>query len=149
MGDFSAEGLAFLKELQARIPQCSAGHLRRFLCWFGEFDEFLYSDNDVVALMNWEELYPYLENQDVVHADYEFITGGKFNLREPRKFEVLMGQESLEAAFTAGHFLCRRSPQHPADLLAGLAWMEAHRDVHIWHDQTLLHVTLVLAKWRV
>jgi hypothetical protein len=148
MGDFSAEGLAFLKELQARIPQCSPGHLRRFLCWFGEFDEFLYSDNDVVALMNWEELFPYLEDHDVVHADYEFTTGGKFNLREPRQCEELMGQEALESAFTAGHFLCRRSPQHPPDLLAGLAWMEAHRDLLIWHDQTLLHVTLVLAKWR-
>ena len=26
--------------------------------------------------------------------------------------------------------------------------MEAHRDLLIWHDQTLLHVTLVLARWR-
>jgi hypothetical protein len=149
MGDFSPEGLAFLKEVQARISQCNPGHLRRFLCWFGEFDEFIYSDNDVVALMNWEELFPYLENQDLVHADYEFTTGGKFNLREPRRFEELMGAGSLEAAFTAGHFLCHRSPQHPADLLAALAWMEAHRDVLIWQDQTLLHVTLLVAHWRV
>jgi hypothetical protein len=149
MADFPAEGLAFLKELQTRIPECGPGHLRRFLCWFGEFDEFLYSDNDVVSLMNWEELFPWLENHDLVHADYEFTTAGKFNLREPRKFEELMGEGSLEAAFTAGHFLCRRSPGHPADLLAGLAWMEAHRKLFIWHDQTLLHVALVLAKWRV
>ncbi|MDR3754504.1 MAG: hypothetical protein P4K78_11825 [Terracidiphilus sp.] len=149
MGDFSAEGLAFLKELQARITQCNPGHLRRFLCWFGEFDEFIYSDNDVVALMNWEELFPYLENHDLVHADYEFTTGGKFNLREPRRFEELMGPGSLEAAFTAGHFLCHKSPKHPADLLAGLAWMEAHRDLLIWQDQTLLHVTLLVAQWRV
>jgi hypothetical protein len=148
MTDFPAEGLAFLKELQTRIPECGPGHLRRFLCWFGEFDEFLYSDNDVVALMNWEELFPWLEGHDLVHADCEFTTGGKFNLREPRRFEELMGEGSLETAFTAGHFLCRRSPKHPADLLAGLSWMEAHREVHIWHDQTLLHVALVLAKWR-
>jgi hypothetical protein len=50
---------------------------------------------------------------------------------------------------TAGHFLCRRSPQHPADLLAGIAWMETHPEIPISHDQTLLHVTLVLARWRV
>jgi hypothetical protein len=149
MTDFSAEGLAFLKELQTRIPECGPGHLRRFLCWFGEFDEFIYSDNDIVALMNWEELFPQLEGHDLVHADCEFTTGGKFNLREPRRFEELTGEGSLEAAFTAGHFLCRRSPGHPADLLAGLAWMEAHRELFIWHDQTLLHVALVLSKWRV
>ena len=104
MGDFPAEGLAFLKELQARISQCNPGHLRRFLCWFGEFDEFLYSDNDVVALMNWEDLFPYLENHDVVHADYEFTTGGKYNLRQPRGFEELMGQGSLRGGAHGGTF---------------------------------------------
>ena len=60
-----------------------------------------------------------------------------------------MGPGTLESAVTAGHFLCRRSPRHTADLLAGLGWMEAHPDIPIWHDQTLLHVTLALAKWRV
>jgi hypothetical protein len=55
----------------------------------------------------------------------------------------------LKAAMTAGHFLCRRSPQHVTDLLAGVAWMEAHPEVPTWHDQALLHVTLVLAHWRV
>jgi hypothetical protein len=149
LGDFPVEGRAFFDELRGRNRRCPQGLLRRFLCWFGEFDDFLYSDNDVVALMNWEELFPYLENYDVVHADYEFTTGGRFNLREPRRFEELMGPGSLEAALTAGHFLCRRSPEHPAHLLAGLAWMEAHPDIPIWQDQSLLHITLLVAQWRV
>ena len=149
IGDFPADGLAFFRELTERHRGCHPGLLRRFLCWFGEFDEFLYSDNDVVALMNWEELFPWLENCDVVHADTEYKTGGRFNLREPRRFEDLMGAGSLEAALTSGHFLCRRSPTHVADLLAGLSWMEAHRDLLIWQDQVLLHVTLLVAKWRV
>ena len=149
LSEFPAEGQAFLAELAGRIRQCSPGHLRRFLCWFGEFNEFLYSDNDIVALMNWEELFPYLEGYEIVHADEEFRTGGKFNFQRPDRFEELMGAGTLQAAMTAGHFLCRRSPRHPADLLAGIAWMEAHPEVPIWHDQTLLHVTLVLAQWRV
>ncbi|MGA3131737.1 MAG: hypothetical protein ABSD59_13105 [Terracidiphilus sp.] len=149
MADFPAEGLKFFNEIKDRHRQCDPGLLRRFLCWFGEFDEFLYSDNDVVALMNWEELFPWLENHDMVHADYEFTTGGRFNLREPRRFEELMGAGSLEAAMTSGHFLCRRLPGHAADLLAGLAWMEAHRDLLIWQDQVLLHITLLVRQWRV
>lgn len=149
MADFPAEGLAFFEDLTKRHRGCHPGLLRRFLCWFGEFDEFLYSDNDVVALMNWEDLFPYLDHHDLVHADTEYTTGGRFNLRDPRKFEELMGPESLEAALTSGHFLCRRSPLHPGDLLAGLSWMEEHRDLLIWQDQALLHVTLLLAKWRV
>jgi len=147
--DFPVEAGAFVEELRKRMPQCSAGLLRRFLCWFGEFEEFLYSDNDVVAMMNWEELFPYLENYELVHADNEFETGCIFNLIQPPRFEELMGPGALESAVTAGHFLCRRSPRHTADLLAGLDWMEAHPDIPIWHDQALLHVTLVLAKWQV
>ncbi len=149
LADFPAEGLEFFRELTGRHRGCPSGLLRRFLAWFGEFDEFLYSDNDVVALMNWEELFVRLDGYDVVHADCEFATGGRFNLRQPQKFEELMGPGSLEAALTSGHFLVRRAPHHPADLLAGLAWMEAHRDIPIWQDQVLLHVTILVAGWRV
>jgi len=145
--DFPPDGLAFVDELKRRIPQCPLGFLRRFLCWFGEFDEFLYSDNDIVALMNWEELFPYLDAYELVHADTEYATKGVFNMRQPARFEELMGPGSLESAITAGHFLCKPKAQHRADLLAGLAWMEAHREVPIWHDQALMHVTLALAKW--
>ena len=149
MSDFPPEGLAFVDELKRRIPNCPLGFLRRFLCWFGEFDEFLYSDNDVIALMNWEELFLYLENYELVHADLEYTTKGIFNLKQPDRFEELMGSGALEQAITAGHFLCRRMSRHTADLLAGVAWMEAHPEVPVWHDQALLHVTLALAKWPV
>jgi hypothetical protein len=140
LNDFPSEGMAFVKELERRTGQPDPGHLRRYLAWFGEFDEFLYSDNDIVALMNWEELFTYLENYEVVHADEEFTTGGKYTMQQPDRFEELVGAGTLQAALTAGHFLCRRSPRHPADLLAGIAWMEAHPEVPIWNDQTLLNL---------
>lgn len=145
--EFPAEGRAFVDELHRRMPQCSEGLLRRFLAWFGEFDEFLYSDNDVVALMNWEELFSFLGDYDLVHADTEYTTKGRFNMRQPDRFEQLMGPGALQMAMTAGHFLCRPKPRHLADILAGLAWMEVHREVPIWHDQALMHITLALAKW--
>jgi hypothetical protein len=145
--EFPAEGLAFIDELHRRIPQCPVGFLRRFLCWYGEFDEFLYSDNDIVALMNWGDLFDYLGQYELVHADLEYTTKGMFNMRQPARFEQLMGAGALEVAVTAGHFLCGPKANHRGDLLAGLAWMEQHRDVPFWHDQALLHVTLAIAKW--
>jgi hypothetical protein len=145
--DFPQQGRAFVDELTRRLRTCPEGVVRRFIAWFGEFDEFLYSDNDVVALMNWEELFPYLDEYDIVHADHEFATHGRFNMRKPDRFEELMGPGALENALTAGHFLCRPQPRHKADLLAGLAWMEANPEVPIWHDQALMLVTLTLAKW--
>jgi hypothetical protein len=151
--DFSAEGREFAAELGRRLP-CNPGLLRRFLCWFGEFDDFLYSDNDIVALMNWEEMFGFLSDPelgvyDLVHADREFIAHGDHNLRQPGRFEELMGPGALDMAITAGHFLCRRSLRQVDDLLAGVSWMEAHREVVKWHDQALMHVTISAAKWRV
>lgn len=148
ISDFPREGLQFLEELEKRIPQCSPGLLRRFLAWFGEFEEFLYSDNDVVALMNWEELFHFLDDYEIVHADREYLAGGIFNTSQPKLFEELLGPGALEKAMTAGHFLCRRSSRQTIDLLEALAWMEAHPAIPKWHDQALLHVTLARAKWR-
>lgn len=146
--DFPIEGREFVAELGRRLP-CSPGLLQRFLCWFGEFDEFLYSDNDIVALMNWEEMFVFLSDYELVHSDHEYRTGGIFNLQQPERFEELLGPGALEQAITAGHFLCRRSARHVDDLLAGLSWMEAHPEVPKWHDQALLHITATLARWPV
>jgi hypothetical protein len=145
--DFPEEGRAFVAELQRRMPQCNPGLLARFLAWFGEFGEFLYSDNDIVAMMNWEELFPFLADFEIVNADREYQTKGIFNMRLPEQFEQRMGPGALEQAITAGHFLCRRSPHQTKDLLAALAWMEANPQIPKWHDQALLHVALVLGKW--
>jgi hypothetical protein len=32
------------------------GFFTAFLAWFTDWDEIIYSDNDIVALMNWERL---------------------------------------------------------------------------------------------
>ena len=146
--DFPAEGQAFVAELGRRMPMCSPGLLARFLAWFGEFDEFLYTDNDIVAMMNWEELFPYLADYELVNADWEYQTKGIFNMQQPARFEELMGAEALEQAITAGHFLCRREAHQTEDLLRAVAWMEEHREVPKWHDQALLLIAVVLGKWK-
>lgn len=147
LDEFPPEGMAFVNRLATLMPDCSPGHLRRFLCWFGEFDEFLYSDNDIVALMNWEEMFLHLQDYELVHADEEYTTKGKYNLLQPERFEQLLGPGAIDQAFTAGHFLCRRKPQHIDDLSAAADWMQAHPGVVKGHDQALLHVTLVLRQW--
>ena len=145
--DFPREGQEFVAELCRRMPQCSPGLLMRFYAWFGEFDEFLYSDNDIVALMNWDELFAHLADHDLVNADNEYTTGGKYNMQQPERFEEIFGKGALEYAITAGHFLCSRKPNHPADLLKAVAWMEAHAEIPKWHDQALLHIALVQSQW--
>lgn len=149
VADFPAEGRTFVEELKKRLPQCSTGLLRRYLAWFGEFDEFLYSDNDVVAVMNWEELFGHLQQFELVHADCEYTTGGRFNFNQPEVFEQIMGANSLQQAVTAGHFLCRRDPRQCEFLLGAARWMVDHANIAKPHDQALLHIAVVLGNWKV
>jgi hypothetical protein len=45
--EFSPEAVAFINEMQVEINNCPRGFLYRFLPWFGEWDEFIYTDNDI------------------------------------------------------------------------------------------------------
>ena len=146
--DLPSEAHAFVRELKQRLPLCAPGLLHRFYAWFGEFDEFLYSDNDVVALMNWEELFPYLAAADLVHADMEYSTRGKFNFVQPERFEEMMGAGSLEQAVTAGHFLCRPDERQKQHLMAAAEWIQAHPEIAKAHDQAMMHLAIVMGGWK-
>jgi hypothetical protein len=147
---YPREGLAFVNELAA-VLTCPRGFLYRFLAWFGEWDDFIYSDNDIVALMDWSEFFPYLDEgpHSIVHADYEYLTGGRFNFDDPAAITTAFGPEALAAAITAGHFAARRQSGQLDDLHRALAWMTAHAGVAKRHDQALLHLAVLLGGWRV
>ncbi len=151
--DFPAEGLAFINEL-ATLLTCPRGFLLRFLSFFGDWDEFIYSDNDIVALMDWSELFTHLEPAlvggpvDLVHADQEFITNGQFNYRQPAAITEAFGAQAMDSLLTAGHYLARRNPRLVTDLRRALEWMRAHPQAVILHDQTLMHMAVLLGGWR-
>jgi hypothetical protein len=148
---YPADGRALVDELAGALS-CPRGFVLRYLAFFSDWDEFLYSDNDIVALMDWSELFTYFSDDprpDLVHADEEYTTGGRYNFREPAAITAAFGATALEQAVTAGHFLCRRDPRLVADLRRALAWMQAHPQVVIAHDQTLLHLAALLGGWRI
>lgn len=151
--DFPAEGVAFIDEL-ATVLTCPRGFLLRFLSFFGDWDEFIYSDNDIVALMDWSELFVFLEPPlasgpiDLVHADQEFTTNGKYNYRQPAAITDTFGARAMDNLLTAGHYLARRDARLVGDLRRALEWMRAHPQAVIPHDQTLMHLAALLGGWR-
>lgn len=136
-----------IAQLQQVLTDCPRGFLLRFLSWFGDWDEFIYSDNDIVALCNWEILFNYLSDHDLVHADREYMTQGKFNYIEPDVVTSTFGPESLNSAFTAGHFAVRRDPRFIDDLYKAIEWFRANPSVAKKHDQSLLHIASLIGKW--
>lgn len=148
---FPAEGRALVEKL-AKGLSCPRGFVLRYLAFFGDWDSFLYSDNDIVALMDWSELFDHFSETptpDLVHADEEYTTKGVFNFKQPDKVISAFGPQALEQAITAGHFLCRRDPRLLTDIVQALDWMQAHPEIVKPHDQTLLHLAALIGGWRL
>lgn len=147
--DFSEEANGFINNLRSVLTDCPMGFLYRFLAWFSDWDEFIYSDNDIVALMNWEHLFDYTENHDLVHADEEYTTQGIFNYLMPNKIEEIFGKGSLSTAITAGHLLVKKNPKMIADMNAAVSWFKLNPDIPKKHDQSLLHIATLIGNWKL
>lgn len=147
--DFSLEAKGFVANLRSVLTDCPLGFLYRFLAWFSDWDEFIYSDNDIVALMNWERMFAFTEGYDLVHADEEYTTFGIYNYDKPKNIEQIFGEESLNTALTAGHILVKKNPKMIADINAAVEWFKQNPEIPKKHDQSLLHVATLLGNWKL
>lgn len=148
VSDFPQEAQELMKNLGRLWPRTSPGLFRRFLAWYGPYDEFIYSDNDIVALGNW---IPYLENLqglDLVHADEEYTTQGVFNYNDPAAIEREFGPGALNSVLTAGHFAARKNEEMTAIFERTIQWIRDHPNVAKEHDQAFLHLAVLMGSLR-
>ncbi|RZK45169.1 MAG: hypothetical protein EOO61_00930 [Hymenobacter sp.] len=145
--EFNAEAKQFIFHLRSVLTDCPIGFLYRYLAWFSDWDEFIYSDNDVVAMCNWEVLLDYLDEYDLVHADEEYTTEGIFNYSKPNAVKKIFGNDALESAITAGHIAVKRNKNMVADMHKAIEWFKQYPDIPYKHDQSLLHITCLLGNW--
>lgn len=146
--DFQEDAKQFIQNLRSVLTGCPLGFLYRFLAWFLDWDEFIYSDNDVVALCNWENLFPYLNGYDLVHADEEYTTKGVYNFDKPALVQSIFGEIALESAITAGHIVVRRNDKMKADINNAVSWFKQNSHIPKKHDQALLHIASLLGSWK-
>lgn len=146
---FPAEAMDLVHYLRSVLTDCPLGFLYRFLSFYSDWEEFIYSDNDIVALMNWDNMFGYLKDYDFVHADEEYTTAGRFNYIEPLKIEHEFGKGALLSAFTAGHFAVRRSQFFIDDIKKAVDWFHQNPSIPKKHDQALLHVASLIGKWKI
>ena len=146
---FPAEAMDLVHYLRSVLTDCPLGFLYRFLSFYGDWEKFIYSDNDIVALMDWENLFVHLNEYDFVHADEEYTTAGRFNYVKPEKIEEEFGTGALLSAFTAGHFVVHRNEFFIPDIKKAVDWFHQNPTVPIKHDQALLHVASLIGKWKI
>jgi hypothetical protein len=147
--DFSQEAKHFVSNLKSVLTDCPTGFLYRFLAWFSDWDQFIYSDNDIVALMNWERLFAYTDGYDLVHADEEYTTAGIYNYLQPKQIETIFGEGTLSGALTAGHIVVNANKKMIADINSAVDWFKKYPEIPKKHDQSLLHVASLLGKWKL
>ena len=145
--DFPPSAHEFICELSKILSDCPIGFLRRFYAYFGPFDQFIYSDNDVVALCNWTKIFSCLRDYDLVHADQEYQTFGRYNFKNPRRCIDSFGEKSLSSAITAGFFASKKSDHYLFSMLKALSWMNKFKDHCYCHDQTMLHIASLIGAW--
>jgi hypothetical protein len=148
LDSFPAAALALLDELRAFYPRTSAGLLRRFLAFYGPYEEFIYTDNDIVALGNWDAYFESLTDADLVHADEEYRTGGKYNYLDPAALERELGADALDSQLTAGHFAARQRGDITSVFQSAMSWIRAHPGIAREHDQAFLHLAVLLGPLR-
>ena len=146
--DFPEAGRQFVGAISGVLPNCPRGLLNRILAWFGDWDEFIYSDNDIVALMNWESLFDFLPGYNLVHADEEYATGGKYDYEQPDMIANCFGINAFQSAMTSGFFLARRDLKLLVDMEKAVEWIQKHPTILKHHDQSFLNVASLVGKWK-
>jgi hypothetical protein len=147
--NFPDEARKFITSLRTVLTECPLGFLYRYLAWFSDWNEFIYSDNDVVALCNWNSLFDYLGGYDLVHADEEYKTNGIFNYKHPKEVKQLFGESALESAVTAGHMVVKRNARMIPDINNAIEWFKQNGNIPHKHDQSLLHIASLLGNWKI
>jgi len=130
-------------------PDSNGGLFRRMAAWYGPFDEFIYSDNDIVALGDWTPYFDHLDGYDLVHADKEYTTGGIFAYRQPATVVENFGPIAIDSLFTTGHFAARKNPDMTRIFSATLDWLRANPHVAFRVDGSFIHLATLIGKFRI
>jgi hypothetical protein len=86
--------------------------LRKLLCWFGPFDEFLYIDTDIVVLDKIINNLSYLTEYDFVCYDYQH-TGGICEVFNPAIQENnIFDDNELKDVFNSGFWISKKVIQN-------------------------------------
>jgi hypothetical protein len=149
VADFPEEGRELLGQIAQLWPGCRQGLFRRLLAWWGPFDEFIYSDNDIVALADWSLFLDRLGDNDFLHADGEHGTGGVYAYRRPEAVREKFGPAALDSLFTTGHYASRKTPAITAALAATVPWLRAHPGVAHEVDGAFLHLAVLIGGLRI
>ncbi len=101
---------------------------RKQACWFGEFDEFLYIDTDIVVFEKIIDNLNHLEKYDFLSCDYQHRGGIKNIFSETVVHKEIFRQDELKDIFNGGWWASKKGLITETDLYETFAECAAHLD---------------------
>lgn len=109
---------------------------RKQACWFGEFDEFLYIDTDIVVFEKIIDNLNYLQKNDFLCCDYQH-TAGISNVFTPQVIEAgVFSEDDLQDLFNGGFWASKKSLLSEQDLYDTFAECAAHPEYFDFSQKT-------------
>jgi len=109
---------------------------RKQACWFGEFDEFLYIDTDIIVFEEIIKTLDYLQKYDFICCDYQHL-GGIKNVFTPRVIsDRLFTEIEVTEIFNGGFWGAKREIITEAILLDSFRECAAHPEYFDFSEKT-------------
>ncbi len=89
---------------------------RKQACWFGEFDEFLYIDTDIVVFEKIVDNLDYLQEYDFLCCDYQHSGGIKNVFSQAVIEQNIFTKAELQSIFNGGFWASKKNLISEADL---------------------------------
>ncbi len=109
---------------------------RKQACWFGEFDEFLYIDTDIVVFEKIIDNLNYLQEYDFLCCDYQH-SGGIKNVFSPKVIEEgIFTEAELQDIFNGGFWASKKNLISEQDLYTTFAECASHPEYFDFSQKT-------------
>ncbi len=155
----SHEDLEFIHRLSKKLYEIfGAGffarpnQFRKQGCWFGEFDEFLYIDTDIVVFEKIIDNLDYFKDYNFLCCDYQHAAGIT-NIFTPKVFEDgIFTQEDRSGIFNGGWWARKKNLLAELDLYDTFAECAAHLEYFDFSqktsDQSIINYTIFKSIFR-
>lgn len=109
---------------------------RKQSCWFGEFDEFLYIDTDIVVFEKIIDNLNYFKDYDFLCCDYQHKAGISNVFNPIVREENIFNEQELLDLFNGGFWASKKNLISEQDLYETFAECAAHPDYFDFSQKT-------------
>ena len=137
------EDLEFIDRLSNRLHEIFGGdffarpnQFRKQACWFGEFDEFLYIDTDIVVFEKLIDTLNHFSQYDFLSCDYQHL-GGINNVFTAKIIEdEIFTQNELKDIFNGGFWASKKGLISEQDLYDTFSECATHPEYFDFSQKT-------------